>query len=564
MSLQNSGQVSDVKVLLKVGADGAGIDSIEKTSTSGNVDTYTITYTDGRKTTFDVTNGSNIEDIEKTSTVGYVDTYTVTLTDGTTTTFEVVNGITDLYTPQMYGAVGDGVTDDSDAFIDLFTNRHEILIPSGRYLITKRINVNSNTTILCNGIVLDRYVSNDYGLFHIDSQSDIYINGLNVEGSGCNHNANYDGEGFITIVNSNNIVIDGGTFKNTQKAFCIWPTHSHYITIKNCTASNCAYGCIALNNDCSHSVIDGCHFENFGNTESNQGYGVSISGYNYSGAPTVRPSDIKCVNNTIINSMDIWCGIDSHGCDNAIISNNIVFGGRDCIVASVKETSEPDVNNLTISDNIIVGDSTNNDLAIRVTHHNNVSISNNVIQKICTRNTSYESSGAIDIRNSHNVDINNNLICDCGNSSSNKLSALFYAEESDHFNIEYNKIKDCVCTNVVYALICGDYYNINNNFGNVTSASNLLRDVKDGIPMDNTFNYCINNKINGADAFNPSGYCVVSPAGKHLYPTTIKSGVAGDMVTINNAGSGEACMYLCTSGKSGTTDAVWTPIVKVP
>lgn len=34
-----------------------GIASIEKTSTSGNVDTYTITYTDGTTDTFTVTNG---------------------------------------------------------------------------------------------------------------------------------------------------------------------------------------------------------------------------------------------------------------------------------------------------------------------------------------------------------------------------------------------------------------------------------------------------------------------------------------------------------------------------
>ena len=92
MSLQNSHQVSDVKVMLVKGADGAGIATIEKTGTSGLVDTYTITLDDGAKFTFTVTNGSNIASIEKTSTSGLTDTYTVTLTDGTTTTFEVTNG----------------------------------------------------------------------------------------------------------------------------------------------------------------------------------------------------------------------------------------------------------------------------------------------------------------------------------------------------------------------------------------------------------------------------------------------------------------------------------------
>ena len=40
------------------GADGKGITSIAKTSSSLNVDTYTITYTDGSTSTFTVTNGT--------------------------------------------------------------------------------------------------------------------------------------------------------------------------------------------------------------------------------------------------------------------------------------------------------------------------------------------------------------------------------------------------------------------------------------------------------------------------------------------------------------------------
>ena len=61
MSINNSKEISDVKVLLKVGADGVGIESVEKTGTDGLIDTYTITFTDGKKTTFTVTNGRGIE-----------------------------------------------------------------------------------------------------------------------------------------------------------------------------------------------------------------------------------------------------------------------------------------------------------------------------------------------------------------------------------------------------------------------------------------------------------------------------------------------------------------------
>ena len=74
------------------GQDGQSIKEIKKTSTSGLVDTYTITLTDGTKSTFTVTNGKGIESITKTSTSGLTDTYTITYNDDTTSTFTVKNG----------------------------------------------------------------------------------------------------------------------------------------------------------------------------------------------------------------------------------------------------------------------------------------------------------------------------------------------------------------------------------------------------------------------------------------------------------------------------------------
>ena len=93
MSIQDSRQVSNVKVMLNKGASGGTIVSVEKTSTSGLVDTYTATMSNGDRFTFEVTNGSSIADIQKTSTSGAVDTYTVYLTNGDTSTFTVTNGV---------------------------------------------------------------------------------------------------------------------------------------------------------------------------------------------------------------------------------------------------------------------------------------------------------------------------------------------------------------------------------------------------------------------------------------------------------------------------------------
>ena len=81
-----------VKTLMLKGQEGQSIKGIEKTSTDGFVDTYTITLTDGTTSTFTVTNGREISDISKTGTSGLVDTYTITFNDGATSTFTVTNG----------------------------------------------------------------------------------------------------------------------------------------------------------------------------------------------------------------------------------------------------------------------------------------------------------------------------------------------------------------------------------------------------------------------------------------------------------------------------------------
>lgn len=75
----------------ETGATGNGIASFEKTSTSGLVDTYTITFTNGTTSILNVTNGKGIVSIDLTSTEDNIDTYTITYNDNTTSTFTVTN-----------------------------------------------------------------------------------------------------------------------------------------------------------------------------------------------------------------------------------------------------------------------------------------------------------------------------------------------------------------------------------------------------------------------------------------------------------------------------------------
>lgn len=92
MAIDNSNIIETVKILLEKGIDGAGIEDIRKTSSSGLVDTYTVYLTDGGREQFDVTNGNGIVSITKIGTVDLVDTYQILYQNGDTYQFTVTNG----------------------------------------------------------------------------------------------------------------------------------------------------------------------------------------------------------------------------------------------------------------------------------------------------------------------------------------------------------------------------------------------------------------------------------------------------------------------------------------
>ena len=164
MSLQDSTQIENVKVLLKVGADGRGIAEIVKVGTSGVVDTYDIVLSDGTRFPFDVTNGSSIATIEKTATVGLVDTYTITLTNGDTFEFEVTNADgstagTINYDNTESGLDATNVQDAIDEVNDNKANKTDLTnisqsgatatqaIPSGTYFYLNGVLVRAKTDI---------------------------------------------------------------------------------------------------------------------------------------------------------------------------------------------------------------------------------------------------------------------------------------------------------------------------------------------------------------------------------------------------------------------------------
>ena len=141
------------------GDDGVGITNIAKTGTSGLVDTYTITLSNGSTKTFTVTNGAKgdtgstgatgkgISSISKTGTSGLVDTYTITYSDNTTSTFTVTNGANG---SDASVTIVDNLTSDSSTSV--------LSAKQGKVLNTNKIETSAianNLTTTSSGYVLD-------------------------------------------------------------------------------------------------------------------------------------------------------------------------------------------------------------------------------------------------------------------------------------------------------------------------------------------------------------------------------------------------------------------------
>lgn len=97
--------------------------------------------------------------------------------------------------PQMYGAVGDGETDDTEAFAECFANNKCIVIPDGTYMIDVNYGIapTSNSLIICSGNSVIKAITNaltDYAIFDIDNVSNVTIVNAHIVGDRETHTGN--------------------------------------------------------------------------------------------------------------------------------------------------------------------------------------------------------------------------------------------------------------------------------------------------------------------------------------------------------------------------------------
>ena len=119
-------------------------------------------------------------------------------------------------TPQMYGAKGDGVTDDTAAIQSALDASSYVYIPDGTYMInaTTSIKPKSNQTIILSNNAILKAIDNstgDYSILNISNVENVYIQGGKIEGYKDNLSVDTNGAelGYgINIIASENITIE--------------------------------------------------------------------------------------------------------------------------------------------------------------------------------------------------------------------------------------------------------------------------------------------------------------------------------------------------------------------
>ena len=146
---------------------------------------------------------------------------------------------------KYYGAKGDGVTDDTEAFrkalfATKYTNNKTVKIPSGTYLITETLRITEDVSIVGDVNSIIKYNSN-YVNINIVGASNVTIKDIVIDGNEENNKRHYNA--IKTESSTGNVLINNVTFKNFNSVIgtrLVDATDTEMLTVTNCTFENIA------------------------------------------------------------------------------------------------------------------------------------------------------------------------------------------------------------------------------------------------------------------------------------------------------------------------------------
>lgn len=227
-------------------------------------------------------------------------------------------------TPEQYGAVGDGVTDDTTAFNNAVSTGKPVFL-ANKYLITSRIS--PQNFLFGNGTAeVRKSPTVDDRLFNI-SKAGIVLSNFTVVGNRKTRTGTFSEYGHGVAIEADNVTLDNLTIKDTggDGIYIGGNTETFWNRprVLNCTIDNAGRNCISVIS-CQYGEISGCYLAHATHQApmcgidlepnlstqritisitNNTIYGCDECGIRYMGTSAVDgsvPFDIQCDNNRII------------------------------------------------------------------------------------------------------------------------------------------------------------------------------------------------------------------------------------------------------------------------
>jgi parallel beta-helix repeat protein len=350
-----------------------------------------------------------------------------------------------------YGAQGNGVTNDTVAFGLAITAASGGLLelPPGTYRIVSALTIPANTTITGYGATLDFSTAGNIAALTLGSNVKLF--GFKLIGPG---NASYNGTSIgIKCYGTDNTpsaptYITGPTLQDLfvtefagQGVDCKYNDNGK---VSECYVSECGYTGIQLLS-CNRFQVSNSYVGQITPGTSGNAYGISVS--SSEGTTTADPVPVfNQIIGNIVEDVTVWTGIDTHGGDALIVSNNTVHNCKLGIKITDREengvrTVAP--KNVTVSGNYINDNNINTGAAITINgayttttvdYATNISVTGNVIVGHGAVGSSID--GAIRCYSTKNLTISGNSI------RRPKVVGIVLDFDNQSFSISGNTIVD--------------------------------------------------------------------------------------------------------------------------
>lgn len=462
--------------------------------------------------------------------------------------------VTPYVTPEMFGAYGNGIEDDSEAVRNAL--KHDNVIMTGSYLISEQMDLMSDQNVTLNGSI---HFTNDLAedfVFHADGISNFSWKGGTIKGEGAMLS---DRLNLFSFDDCENIDFFDLTITDIATIWAIRFNACENVSVENCSVNHYSYGGFGCVNGCKDAIIKNCKVENLDVAGTGNGYPIMLSG----GETTIfTPSEnVKAIGNFVNNTAARWEGIDAHGGKNIVVSNNIVKG---CVTGiaifnSKESTYEYDCENVEISGNVCEGPSSGSTgYGISASGYH-VRVHDNIVQNYAQTD---ESSGfytrfSNDFIAHHNSVIN----CSCGYIIGDQmLGGAGYLEVSENYFYECGKYPAVTQAMTIRTIDLQKNTVIKNNVLERSRGTLRFYSTAAGTSYVKAVDNVIIDPIDGTNS--GTNTIVTDLRGAAPTASNTKMGRVNDVCRLEVPVAGQPTGWICTSAWDGST-VTWTPLANL-